>query len=246
MLFEWQCITLFLCLQTWRTRKQVVQKECHAKTDINFNVTVIWHTSSHNTIHQRNIIYDEQWYKPDPLTFSSLLASGRSTRARYVYGNPEVSPRNEPRNQDHKKGTYPHRSVQHCLLNSPSLISSTNNQLIITTTMLLLLLLGKDSFPVAAATAWNSLLSTSRFQCHCLHSHTNLELLYLYFYVVSTDFTTFTYECTQTNMNMNMRWRAPYQEVDQRGHGQRLCKKIAKHVIWTERMLWIVVHGRSW
>ena len=29
----------------------------------------------------------------------------------------------------------------------------------------------------------------------------------------------------------NMRWRAPDQEVDQRGHGKRLCKKIAKHVI---------------
>ena len=28
-----------------------------------------------------------------------------------------------------------------------------------------------------------------------------------------------------------MRWRAPDQEVDQRGHGERLCKKIAKHVI---------------
>jgi len=31
-----------------------------------------------------------------------------------------------------------------------------------------------------------------------------------------------------------------------RGHGKRLCKKIAKHVIWTRRMLWIVVDGRSW
>jgi len=29
----------------------------------------------------------------------------------------------------------------------------------------------------------------------------------------------------------NMRRRAPDQEVDQRGHGERLCKKIAKHVI---------------
>jgi len=28
----------------------------------------------------------------------------------------------------------------------------------------------------------------------------------------------------------NMRWRAPDQEVDQRGHGERLCKKIAKHI----------------
>jgi len=44
----------------------------------------------------------------------------------------------------------------------------------------------------------------------------------------------------------NMRWRAPDQEVYQRGHGKRLCKKIAKHVIWTRRMLWIVVDGRSW
>jgi len=26
-----------------------------------------------------------------------------------------------------------------------------------------------------------------------------------------------------------MRWRAPDQEVDQRGCGERLCKKIAKH-----------------
>jgi len=39
----------------------------------------------------------------------------------------------------------------------------------------------------------------------------------------------------------NMRWRAP----DQRGHGKRLCKKIAKHIIWTRRMLWIVVDGRT-
>ena len=44
----------------------------------------------------------------------------------------------------------------------------------------------------------------------------------------------------------NMRWRAPDQEVDQRGHGKGLCKKIAKHVIWTRRMLWIMVDGRSW
>jgi len=44
----------------------------------------------------------------------------------------------------------------------------------------------------------------------------------------------------------NMRWRAPDQEVDQTEHGDRLCKKIAKHVIWTQRMLWIVVDGRSW
>ena len=28
-----------------------------------------------------------------------------------------------------------------------------------------------------------------------------------------------------------LRWRAPDQEVDQRGHGKRLCKKIAKRVI---------------
>ena len=40
----------------------------------------------------------------------------------------------------------------------------------------------------------------------------------------------------------NMRWRAPDQEVDQRGHAERLCRKIAKHVI----LLWIVVDGRSW
>jgi len=44
----------------------------------------------------------------------------------------------------------------------------------------------------------------------------------------------------------NMRWRAPDQEVDQRGHGKRLCKRIAKHIIWTRRMLWIVVDWRIW
>ena len=38
---------------------------------------------------------------------------------------------------------------------------------------------------------------------------------------------------------------APDQEVDQRGHGERLCKKIATHVIRTGRMVWIVVDGRS-
>ena len=38
----------------------------------------------------------------------------------------------------------------------------------------------------------------------------------------------------------------PDQGVDQRGHGERLCKKIAKHIIWTGSMLWIVVDGRSW
>jgi len=31
-----------------------------------------------------------------------------------------------------------------------------------------------------------------------------------------------------------MRWRAPDQEVDQRGHGKRLCKKIVKHINWME------------
>jgi len=31
------------------------------------------------------------------------------------------------------------------------------------------------------------------------------------------------------------------QEVDQRGVGERLCKKTVKHVNWTGRMLWIVV-----
>jgi len=44
----------------------------------------------------------------------------------------------------------------------------------------------------------------------------------------------------------NMRWRAPDQEVDQRGRGERLCKKTAKHTIWTGRMLQIAVGGRSW
>ena len=44
----------------------------------------------------------------------------------------------------------------------------------------------------------------------------------------------------------NMRWRAPDQEVEQKGRGERLCKKIAKHSIWTGRMLSIVVDGRSW
>ena len=38
----------------------------------------------------------------------------------------------------------------------------------------------------------------------------------------------------------NTRWRASDQEVDQRGRRERLCKKIAKHVIRTGRMLWIV------
>ena len=44
----------------------------------------------------------------------------------------------------------------------------------------------------------------------------------------------------------NMRWRAPDQEVDQRGRGQRLCRKTVEHAIWTRRMLWIMVDGRSW
>ena len=42
-----------------------------------------------------------------------------------------------------------------------------------------------------------------------------------------------------------MRWRALDQEEDQRGHGKRLCKKIAKNVISTRRMLWIVVDGKK-
>jgi len=46
-------------------------------------------------------------------------------------------------------------------------------------------------------------------------------------------------------MEYHIRWRASDQEVDQRGHGKRLCKKIAKHVILTRRMLWITVDGRS-
>jgi len=44
----------------------------------------------------------------------------------------------------------------------------------------------------------------------------------------------------------NMSWRAADQEVDQRGHEERSCKKIAKHEIWTGKMLWIVVDGTSW
>jgi len=47
-------------------------------------------------------------------------------------------------------------------------------------------------------------------------------------------------------MEYHTRWRAPDQEVHQRGHGQRLCKKIAKHTIWTGRTLWIVVDGNRW
>ena len=43
----------------------------------------------------------------------------------------------------------------------------------------------------------------------------------------------------------NMRWRASDQEVDQRGRGERFFKKIAKHAIWTGRMLWIVVDGKK-
>jgi len=39
----------------------------------------------------------------------------------------------------------------------------------------------------------------------------------------------------------SMKWRAPDQEVDQRGLGERLCKKTVRHVNWTGRMLWIVV-----
>jgi len=35
----------------------------------------------------------------------------------------------------------------------------------------------------------------------------------------------------------SMRWKAPDQEVDQRGHGKRMCKKIVKHVNWRGRML---------
>jgi len=39
----------------------------------------------------------------------------------------------------------------------------------------------------------------------------------------------------------NMRWRAPDQEVDQRGQGERLCKKQQlDRLIWTRRMLWII------
>ena len=35
------------------------------------------------------------------------------------------------------------------------------------------------------------------------------------------------------------------QEVEQRGLGQRLCKKTVRHVSWTGRMLWIAVDGGS-
>jgi len=34
-----------------------------------------------------------------------------------------------------------------------------------------------------------------------------------------------------------MRWRAPDQEVDQKGREERLCKKIAKHTLSTERIV---------
>jgi len=42
-----------------------------------------------------------------------------------------------------------------------------------------------------------------------------------------------------------MRWRAPDQEVEQRGLGERLCKNVVRHVNKKGRMLWIVVDGRS-
>jgi len=44
----------------------------------------------------------------------------------------------------------------------------------------------------------------------------------------------------------SMKWRAPNQEKDQRGLGQRLRKKTVKHINWTGRILWIIVDGRSW
>ena len=39
----------------------------------------------------------------------------------------------------------------------------------------------------------------------------------------------------------NMRWKAPNEEVDQRGHGKKLSRMIAKHIIWMGRMVWIIV-----
>jgi len=42
----------------------------------------------------------------------------------------------------------------------------------------------------------------------------------------------------------SMKWRDPDQEVDQRGLGERLYKKIVKHVNWMGRMLQIIVDGR--
>jgi len=39
-----------------------------------------------------------------------------------------------------------------------------------------------------------------------------------------------------------MKWRVQDQEVDQRGFGKWLCKKTVKHVNWTGKMLWIIVH----
>jgi len=37
--------------------------------------------------------------------------------------------------------------------------------------------------------------------------------------------------CCEKKTEWNMRWRAPDQEVDQKGRGERLCRKIAKHTI---------------
>jgi len=42
-----------------------------------------------------------------------------------------------------------------------------------------------------------------------------------------------------------MKWMMPDHELDQKGLGQRLCKKTVMHVYWTGRMLWIIVDGGS-
>jgi len=43
----------------------------------------------------------------------------------------------------------------------------------------------------------------------------------------------------------SMKWRLSGEEVDQRKLGERLWKKTVRHVDWTGRMPWIVVHGWS-
>ena len=53
--------------------------------------------------------------------------------------------------------------------------------------------------------------------------------------------------CCEKKMMIGWRnaWRAPDQEEDQRGPGERLWKRYVKHVNWTRRMLWIVIDGES-
>jgi len=97
-------------------------------------------------------------------------------------------------------------------------------------------------------TDWNTVLWELTFSILCAHYNCNPDLILVLQqnrlrwcgHVLRKEDTDWVKKL------WNMRRRAPDQHVGQRGRGKRLCEKIANDIIWTGRLLWIIVDGRSW